>query len=193
MNVNFCDKNFVIATFFRDYRCTEAPMRTVHVVAPPTIFICGVGLEVCKCEEKWDIFSSNSALRFWQFTRSVYCAGYMYVHVHARTCTCSLATSAHVAMHTARSHAHRNTKYLRKIFVIISWNSWKYCATKIQSYTIPPTSLKRPDNDLVECHFTLIMPVLHNTRGYNYHPPRSVMHTPNQKLNSSLKWPYISV
>ena len=34
---NFCDKNFVIATFFRDYRRTAAPMRTIHIVAPPTI------------------------------------------------------------------------------------------------------------------------------------------------------------
>ena len=64
MNVNFRDKNFVIATFFRDYRHAAAPARTVHVVAPPTIFTRGVGLEVCKCEEKREIFSSDSALRF---------------------------------------------------------------------------------------------------------------------------------
>ena len=49
MNVNFCDKNFVIATFFRDYRSTAGP---AHVVAWPTILTRGVGLEVCKCEEK---------------------------------------------------------------------------------------------------------------------------------------------
>ena len=33
----FRDKNFVIATFFRDYRRAAAPVRTIHVVAPPTI------------------------------------------------------------------------------------------------------------------------------------------------------------
>ena len=36
MNVNFHDKNFVIATFFHDYICTAVPARTIHVVAPPT-------------------------------------------------------------------------------------------------------------------------------------------------------------
>ena len=64
MNVNFRDKNFVIATFFRDYHYTVVPVRTVHIVAPPTIFTRGIGLEVCKCEEKRDIFSSDLALRF---------------------------------------------------------------------------------------------------------------------------------
>ena len=34
---NFRDKNFVIATFFREYRRAASPMRTIHVVAPPTI------------------------------------------------------------------------------------------------------------------------------------------------------------
>ena len=48
MNVNFRDKIFVIATFFRDYRRA----RTSHVVAPPTILTRGVGLDVCKCEKK---------------------------------------------------------------------------------------------------------------------------------------------
>jgi hypothetical protein len=37
MNENFRDKNFVIATFFRDYRRTAAPVRTIYIVAPPTI------------------------------------------------------------------------------------------------------------------------------------------------------------
>jgi hypothetical protein len=37
MNENFRDKNFVIATFFRDYCRAAAPVRTIHVVAPPTI------------------------------------------------------------------------------------------------------------------------------------------------------------
>jgi hypothetical protein len=37
MNEKFRDKNFVIATFFRDYRRVAARMRTIHVVAPPTI------------------------------------------------------------------------------------------------------------------------------------------------------------
>ena len=46
VNVNFRDKNFVIATFFRDYLRTAAPSRTIHVVAPPTILTCGVG--ACK-------------------------------------------------------------------------------------------------------------------------------------------------
>ena len=52
MNVNFRDKNFVIATFFeiRDYLCATAPARTSHVVAPPTILTHGIG--ACKCEEK---------------------------------------------------------------------------------------------------------------------------------------------
>ena len=31
MNVNFRDKNFVIATFFRDYLRAAAPSRTIHV------------------------------------------------------------------------------------------------------------------------------------------------------------------
>ena len=42
MNVNFSDK-------FRDrynYCCVVAPARTIHVVAPPTILTCGVGLGV---------------------------------------------------------------------------------------------------------------------------------------------------
>ena len=34
---NFRDKNFVIATFLRDYNHATAPMQTIHVVAPPTI------------------------------------------------------------------------------------------------------------------------------------------------------------
>ena len=35
---NFRDKNFVIATFFRDYHRAAASVRpTIHVVAPPTI------------------------------------------------------------------------------------------------------------------------------------------------------------
>jgi hypothetical protein len=37
INENFRDKNFVIATFFRDYRRVAARVRTIHVVAPPTI------------------------------------------------------------------------------------------------------------------------------------------------------------
>ena len=106
----------MIATFFRDYRRTVAPVRTVHVVTPPTIFTCGVGLEVCRYEEKRDIFSSNSALRFWQFTCSLCCAGYAYVHVHTRTYTCSLVASSCAAMHTAHSHAHHNTKFCEENF-----------------------------------------------------------------------------
>ena len=50
MNVNFRDKNFVIATFFRDYLRATAPVRTIHVVAPPTILTRGIG--TYKCEEK---------------------------------------------------------------------------------------------------------------------------------------------
>ena len=46
MNVNFRDKNFVIATFFRDYLRTAVPARTIHVVAPPIILTHGVG--ACK-------------------------------------------------------------------------------------------------------------------------------------------------
>ena len=34
---NFCDKNFVIVTFFLDYHRAAASMQTIHVVAPPTI------------------------------------------------------------------------------------------------------------------------------------------------------------
>ena len=33
----FRDKNFVIATFFRGYYHAAASVRTIHVVAPPTI------------------------------------------------------------------------------------------------------------------------------------------------------------
>ena len=40
--VNFHDKNFVIATFFRDYLRATAPTLTIHVVAPPTILTHGV-------------------------------------------------------------------------------------------------------------------------------------------------------
>ena len=43
MNANFRDKNFVIATFFRDYLLAAAPTLTIHVVAPPTILTRGVG------------------------------------------------------------------------------------------------------------------------------------------------------
>ena len=43
MNVNFCDKNFVIAKYFRDYLRAAAPAVTIHVVAPPTILTFGVG------------------------------------------------------------------------------------------------------------------------------------------------------
>ena len=42
LNVNFRD-NFVIATFFRDYRHSAAPTRTIHVVAPPTNLVRGIG------------------------------------------------------------------------------------------------------------------------------------------------------
>ena len=45
MNVNFRDKNFVIATFF-----VTTSAQTIHVVAPPTILTRGIG--ACKCEEK---------------------------------------------------------------------------------------------------------------------------------------------
>ena len=37
MNENFRDKNFMIATFFREYRHAAAPVQTVHVVTPPII------------------------------------------------------------------------------------------------------------------------------------------------------------
>ena len=50
MNANFHDKNFMIATFFRDYLCATAPTQTIHIVTPPTILTYGVG--ACKCEEK---------------------------------------------------------------------------------------------------------------------------------------------
>ena len=49
INVNFRDKNFVIATFFRDY--PRARGRRGHVVAPCRTR--GVGLEVCiKCVKR---------------------------------------------------------------------------------------------------------------------------------------------
>ena len=47
LNVNFHDKNFVIATFFSDYRRFAAPAWTIHLVAPPTNLACGIGLDVC--------------------------------------------------------------------------------------------------------------------------------------------------
>jgi hypothetical protein len=37
MNENFRDKNFVIATIFRDYHRMAARVWTIHAVAPPTI------------------------------------------------------------------------------------------------------------------------------------------------------------
>ena len=37
INKNFRDKNFVIATSFHEYRRTAAPVRTIHVIALPTI------------------------------------------------------------------------------------------------------------------------------------------------------------
>ena len=46
MNVNFRDKNFVMATFFRDYLCAVAPAWTIHIVAQPTILTRGIG--ACK-------------------------------------------------------------------------------------------------------------------------------------------------
>ena len=36
MNENFRDKNFMIATFFHEYRRTKAPVRTIHIVTLPT-------------------------------------------------------------------------------------------------------------------------------------------------------------
>ena len=47
-NVNFRDKNFVITRFFCDYLCAAAPVRTIHVVAPPIILTHahGVGLDL---------------------------------------------------------------------------------------------------------------------------------------------------
>ena len=50
MNVNFRDKNFVIAKLFRDYLRAMAPTLTINVVTPPTVLTRGVG--ACKCEEK---------------------------------------------------------------------------------------------------------------------------------------------
>ena len=47
LNVNFRDKNFVIATLFHDYRRFAAPTRTSHIVAPPTNLARGIGLDVC--------------------------------------------------------------------------------------------------------------------------------------------------
>ena len=43
---NFRDKNFVIATFIRDYHRTAASMRTIHVVALPghNCIACGSAL-----------------------------------------------------------------------------------------------------------------------------------------------------
>ena len=41
-------KHFVIAIFFRDYRHTATPSRTVHIVTPLTILTRAIGLEVCK-------------------------------------------------------------------------------------------------------------------------------------------------
>ena len=52
MNVNFRDKNFVIAKFFCDYLGAAAPALTIHIVAPPTVLTRGVGACTCKCEEK---------------------------------------------------------------------------------------------------------------------------------------------
>ena len=49
-NHNFLDKNFMIATFFRDYLCATESARTIHIVALPIILTCDVG--ACKCEEK---------------------------------------------------------------------------------------------------------------------------------------------
>ena len=34
---NFHDKNFVIATFFRDYHHAAASVQTIHIITPPTI------------------------------------------------------------------------------------------------------------------------------------------------------------
>ena len=47
-NVNFRDKNFVITRFFHDYLCAAAPVRTIHVVAPPIILthVHGIGLDL---------------------------------------------------------------------------------------------------------------------------------------------------
>ena len=45
MNVNFRDKNFMMATFIRDYLRAVVPMRTIHV-ALPTILTRGIG--ACK-------------------------------------------------------------------------------------------------------------------------------------------------
>ena len=50
MNVNFRDKIFVIAKFFRDYLYAAAPALTIHVVILPTILTRGIG--ACKYEEK---------------------------------------------------------------------------------------------------------------------------------------------
>ena len=49
MIVNFRDKNFVIATFFRDYLRAAAPERTIPL---PTILIATHGVGACKRKEK---------------------------------------------------------------------------------------------------------------------------------------------
>ena len=49
MNVNFVIK---IHNHYIFLMITMAPARTIHIVALPTILSRGVGLEVCKCEEK---------------------------------------------------------------------------------------------------------------------------------------------
>ena len=46
MNVNFHDKNFVIATLFCDYCRIVAPTRTIDVVAPLTILTRGIEMKL---------------------------------------------------------------------------------------------------------------------------------------------------
>ena len=51
MNVNFRDKNFVMAAFFRDYLRAVAPAWTIHIVAQPTILTHGIGASKRKANQ----------------------------------------------------------------------------------------------------------------------------------------------
>ena len=69
MNINFCDKNFVIATLFSDYLRAVAPVRTIHIVAPPTILTRGIGA----CKKKTNR-NNTEPLEFWSCIRGFQCA-----------------------------------------------------------------------------------------------------------------------
>ena len=115
MNENFRDKNFVIATFFREYHRAAATMRTVHihVVAPPIIArvysVSGFNKRkvgnVCSLSENINL----KAYRVFLATSS---AGIQTSFQAVQTFTSVYVRTTDRAAISECSHTHNNTKFL---------------------------------------------------------------------------------